>query len=74
MCVCVYLVGLGLSVLRVVLLVGLGLCVLLHLALGLLVLLLVVHYLLFLQGGGGGAQNMSVLKVPKKIIFPHGRD
>jgi len=44
------LVGLGVSVLRVVLLVGLRLCVLLRL-LGLLVLLLVVHRLLFLRGG-----------------------
>lgn len=43
-----YLVGLGVSILRVVFLVGLGLCVLLRLALGLLVLLLVVHSLFFL--------------------------
>lgn len=44
----IYLVGLGLSILRVVLLVGLSLGVLLRL-LGLLVLFLVVHSLFFLQ-------------------------
>lgn len=46
------LVGLGLAVLRVVLLVCLCLGVLLCL-LGLLVLLLIIHSLFFLQGGGG---------------------
>lgn len=48
-----HLVGLGLSVLRVVFLVCLCLCVLLRL-LGLLVLLLVVHSLFFLQGRQNG--------------------
>lgn len=47
---CTHLVGLGLSVLRVVFLVCLCLCILLRL-LGLLVLLLVVHSLFFLQEG-----------------------
>lgn len=45
-----HLVGLGLSVLRVVFLVGLCLCVLLRF-LGLLVLLLIVHGLFFLWFG-----------------------
>ena len=51
-----HLVGLGLSVLRVVFLVCLCLCVLLRL-LGLLVLLLVVHSLFFLQGKTEQAVN-----------------
>lgn len=62
-----HLVGLGLAVLRVVLLVCLCLGILLCL-LGLLVLLLIVHSLFFLQGGGeehrrhprrGGEQSHS---------------
>lgn len=58
-----HLVGLGLSVLRVVFLVGLCLCVLLRL-LGLLVLLLIVHGLFFLWFGRNRRNDYTVSAAP----------